>query len=176
MAKVVVVLASELPAAEAANDAHVGQAHLVMTNTTGHSGAPASRPLPTVTTGGHHALTAATLAKLRGTSPGHMSGHSLDEPLSTISAGGTHHALAAAHITKFRTGSSGASLGEPMPTVTANSRVAGWAANQRATNRWVAFPGQELVYPATNVAGFALRAKSPGYTGTAVADAIIANC
>ena len=62
------------------------------------------------------------------------------------------------------------------PTVTANSRVAGWAANQRATNRWVAFPGQVLVYPATNVAGFALRAKSPGYTGTAVADAIIANC
>lgn len=61
------------------------------------------------------------------------------------------------------------------PTVTANSRVAGWAANQRATNRWVAFPGQELVYPATNLAGFALRAKSPGYTGTAVCEAIIAN-
>lgn len=61
------------------------------------------------------------------------------------------------------------------PTVTAASRVAGWAANQRATNRWVAFPGQELVFPATNLAGFAFRAKSPGYTGTAVVDAIIGN-
>jgi hypothetical protein len=61
------------------------------------------------------------------------------------------------------------------PTVTANSRVGGWAANQRATNRWVAFPGQELVYPATNLAGFAFRAKSPGYTGTGVCEAIIAN-
>lgn len=55
------------------------------------------------------------------------------------------------------------------PTVTANS--SSWAAgmNQRATHRWVAYPGQELVVPATNLAGIAFRAKSPGYTGTAVA-------
>jgi hypothetical protein len=57
------------------------------------------------------------------------------------------------------------------PTVTANSSL--WAAgiNQRATHRWVAFPGQELVIPATNVNGLAFRAKSPGYTGTATAQA-----
>lgn len=53
------------------------------------------------------------------------------------------------------------------PTVTANTShwVAGM--NQRATHRWVAYPGQELVIPATNLAGLCFRAKSPGYTGTA---------
>jgi hypothetical protein len=61
------------------------------------------------------------------------------------------------------------------PTVTANSRVAGWGFNQRATLRWVAAPGQWLVYPATNVAGFAFRLKSPGYTSTAIADVIHSN-
>lgn len=55
------------------------------------------------------------------------------------------------------------------PTVTANSSR--WTAgmNQRATHRWVAYPGQELVIPATNAAGLSFRAKSPGYTGTAIA-------
>jgi hypothetical protein len=53
------------------------------------------------------------------------------------------------------------------PTVTANSSLWGAGINQRATSRWVAFPGQELVIPATNLAGLAFRAKSPGYTGTA---------
>lgn len=55
------------------------------------------------------------------------------------------------------------------PTVTANSSKWAGAVNQRATLRWVAFPGMELVIPATNAAGLAFRAKSPGYTGTAVA-------
>ncbi len=73
--------------------------------------------------GGHFTLVAPSLAPLRGTSDGHMGGHSLEQPLSTVSAGGTHHALTAAHITKFRTGSSGASMDEPMPTVTANSFI-----------------------------------------------------
>lgn len=60
------------------------------------------------------------------------------------------------------------------PTVTSNSRVAGWGFNQRATQRWVAFPGKELVAPATNNSGFAFRLKSPqGYTGTGVADVIV---
>jgi hypothetical protein len=55
------------------------------------------------------------------------------------------------------------------PTVTANTSV--WTAgmNQRATHRWVAYPGQELVVPATTLNGLAFRARSPGYTGTAVA-------
>lgn len=59
-------------------------APILVTNTSGHRGAPADTPLHTVTTGGHHALVAS-------------------------------------HLTKFRTGSVGQSLDEPMPTVTANS-------------------------------------------------------
>jgi hypothetical protein len=39
--------------------------------------------------------------------------------------------------------------------------------NQRASYRWVASPGGELVWPATSSAGFQLRARSGGYTGTA---------
>lgn len=39
--------------------------------------------------------------------------------------------------------------------------------NQRASYRWVAAPGSEIVWPATSSAGYGLRARSPGYTGTA---------
>lgn len=54
-------------------------------------------------------------------------------------------------------------------TITAASSVWDMALNQRASFRWVAYgPESELVIPATNLAGFALRAKSPAYTGTAV--------
>jgi len=56
-------------------------------------------------------------------------------------------------------------------TVTSSSSHMNIAANARATVRWVAAPGQELVIPATNLAGFAFRALSPGYTSTAVVTA-----
>lgn len=212
----------------------------IVTNTTGHPGAPADEPLATVTTGNHHmlgqpvlapftagaggptyagkpaaadrpfgtlttenhrALVAPMLAPLRGTSEAHLNGRTVGEPVSTISAGGTHHALVGAelvtahiqrdmgksighpadaplgtvtaggggksslvgahlvtigygeragqeartqeikvplgtvvaggvkqalvatHITKFRTGSTGSAMNEPMPTVTANSFI-----------------------------------------------------
>jgi hypothetical protein len=39
--------------------------------------------------------------------------------------------------------------------------------NQRASYRWVAAPGSEIVWPATASAGVALRVKSPAYTGVA---------
>lgn len=54
------------------------------------------------------------------------------------------------------------------PTVTAATQLLEIATNQRATYRWVAAPGSELVVPATNVAGLGGRAKSPAYTGTAL--------
>lgn len=38
--------------------------------------------------------------------------------------------------------------------------------NQRASYRWVAAPGSELVWPATASNGVGLRALSPAYTGT----------
>lgn len=55
------------------------------------------------------------------------------------------------------------------PTVTAATQLIEVGVNQRASYRWVASPGGELVVPATNLAGIGLRAKSPGYTGTALA-------
>lgn len=57
------------------------------------------------------------------------------------------------------------------PTITAQSSRFSLAANQRASYRWVVAPGGpgELVIPATNLAGYALRAKSTNYASTAVA-------
>src|SRR5882762_6129799 len=52
-------------------------------------------------------------------------------------------------------------------TITANSNVFYIGVNQRASYRWVAAPGGELVSPATSSAGFQLRVRSGGYTGTA---------
>jgi hypothetical protein len=54
------------------------------------------------------------------------------------------------------------------PTVTASTQLLEMAMNQRASYRWVAAPGGELVVPATNTAGLGARAKSPAYTSTAV--------
>jgi DNA (cytosine-5)-methyltransferase 1 len=71
---------------------------MVMTNTTGHAGAPASAPLSTVTTGGHHAVVAPVIAPLRGTEESHLQGDDVAAPLSTVSASGTHHALAGATL------------------------------------------------------------------------------
>lgn len=52
------------------------------------------------------------------------------------------------------------------PTITANTKLIEVTFNQRASYRWCAAPGSELVVPATDVAGLGLRAKSPAYTGT----------
>lgn len=54
-------------------------------------------------------------------------------------------------------------------TITANTNMFYLGENQRASYRWVASPGGELVSPATSSAGFQLRARSPAYTGTVTA-------
>ena len=51
-------------------------------------------------------------------------------------------------------------------SITAATQLIEVPVNQRASYRWVAAPGGELVIPATNVAGIGFRAKSPAYTGT----------
>lgn len=48
-------------------------------------------------------------------------------------------------------------------TVTANSSVLELGLNQRASQRWIAAPGSELVWPATNANGIVARALSPVY-------------
>ena len=55
-------------------------------------------------------------------------------------------------------------------TVTASSSVWDFTMNQRASYRWQVNRGsdQELIGPATNLAGLTLRAKAPSYTGTVV--------
>lgn len=42
--------------------------------------------------------------------------------------------------------------------------------NQRASYRWVAAPGSELMWPATNLAGLGLRAQSAAGVATATGD------
>lgn len=54
------------------------------------------------------------------------------------------------------------------PTVTGDTELIEIPVNQRASYRWVAAPGGELVVPATNTTGIGARAKSPAYTGTAI--------
>ena len=56
------------------------------------------------------------------------------------------------------------------PIITAVTHLLTIPMNQRASYRWVAAPGGELVVPAVNVAGIGVRAYSPAYTGTAMAD------
>jgi hypothetical protein len=56
------------------------------------------------------------------------------------------------------------------PTITASSSLLNVGVNQRASYRWVAAPGSELVFPATANNGLALRTLSGGYTGSATGD------
>lgn len=62
----------------------------------------ADEPLRTICAqvkGGHFSVVAPTLLSLRGTSESHLNnGHAVEQPLSTISAGGLHHGLAGAHL------------------------------------------------------------------------------
>ena len=56
------------------------------------------------------------------------------------------------------------------PTVTASTQLMEIATNCRASYRWVAAPGGELIVPATNTAGIGARAKSPSYASTCTAN------
>ena len=55
------------------------------------------------------------------------------------------------------------------PTITSATQLIEIGVNQRASYRWVAAPGGELVVPATTTNGLGFRAKSPAYTGTVMA-------
>jgi hypothetical protein len=66
-------------------------------------------------------------------------------------------------------GTAGVNNASTEPTITSNSSVFNIAMNQRAPFRWQTYlgSGAELVYPATQSNGFALRVLSAGYTGGA---------
>lgn len=79
---------------------------------------PSDEPLRTVTLENRFALVAPL------THQGGDRGQALDQPLATVT--GAHRgeqALIAAHVTKFRTGSDGHPITDPLHTVTANSYV-----------------------------------------------------
>ena len=61
----------------------------LITNTTGHAATDLKNPVPTVTTGQHHAICSAHLTTLRK----NCIGRGMDEPVPTMAAGAEHHAL-----------------------------------------------------------------------------------
>ena len=87
----------------------------LVTNTTGHAPTALDYPVPTVTTGQHHALATAHLVHLRG----NCDARDANDPLHTISAGGQHHGLVSAFMERAFGGSVGQGLEDPAPTITA---------------------------------------------------------
>ena len=88
----------------------------LITNTTGHAPSDLAGPVPTVTTGQHHALVAANLVHMRG----NCDARDVNDPLHTISAGGQHHGFVSAFMERAFGGSIGQGLEEPAPTITAS--------------------------------------------------------
>lgn len=78
-------------------------------------------PLRTVTSAkrGEFSLISPTVAAFMAQHNTGVVGHHMTEPVSTIVGKGCTQALVSAHITKFRSGSVGSALDEPLPTVTA---------------------------------------------------------
>ncbi|WP_322076460.1 DNA cytosine methyltransferase [Burkholderia cepacia] len=77
--------------------------------------------ISTITTQDHHHLVTSNLVKLRGTS---RDGQPVDEPLHTISAGGTHHAEVRAFLIKYYgEGGQWQDAREPMHTIPTRDRI-----------------------------------------------------
>ncbi|WP_426057129.1 DNA cytosine methyltransferase [Janthinobacterium sp. PSPC2-1] len=100
-------------------------APFIMTNTTGHSGAAADMPVPTITAAGNQALVSAVLvdAAHGEVSPGGVKrwgtgAHDVEAPLGTVTASG-NKAVATAFLAKHYTGVVGSDLADPIGTVTA---------------------------------------------------------
>lgn len=68
-------------------DHHAVVAAHLMVNNTGHPGGEVGKPTHTITTGNHRATVTSHLVKLRGTC---RDGQRTDEPMPTVTAGGTH--------------------------------------------------------------------------------------
>lgn len=78
-------------------------------------------PTGTVTTTDHHAVVTSNIVKLRGTS---RDGAPADEPLHTISAGGTHHAEVRAFLIKYYgEGGQWQDARDPMHTIPTRDRM-----------------------------------------------------
>ena len=86
---------------------------------TGVTGSDLRDPLGTATSVDHHSLVTSNLIKLRG---GGNIGQATDEPIRTISAGGTHFAEVRAFLVKYYGTDQDPRLDEPLHTVTTKDR------------------------------------------------------
>lgn len=100
-------------------------APFVMTNTTGHPGAGADMPVPTITAAGNQALVSAVLVDAAhgevspsGVKRWGTGAHDIEAPLGTVTASG-NKAVATAFLAKHYTGVVGSDLADPIGTVTA---------------------------------------------------------
>lgn len=92
-------------------------------NATGQRVMPADEPLRTICAqvkGGHFSMVSAALVGVGGRA-GDIRPRGVDEPTATITAK-YDTAVVSAHITKFRTGSTGSDINEPVPTITAGPK------------------------------------------------------
>jgi len=82
------------------------------------SGSAADKPLGTVTAKDHNSLVTAHIMTMRN----HQDGQPIDEPLSTITAGGAHHAEVQAFLVKYFSTGAAKSVTEPLDTITTKDR------------------------------------------------------
>jgi DNA (cytosine-5)-methyltransferase 1 len=100
----------------------------IVTNTTGHPGAPTNEPLRTVTTGGHHAIVAPSIVPV--THQGGVRSESVHEPFRTITgAQRGEKALASAYLSPYYSDkrpvdARGTAPDEPIKTITTENRHA----------------------------------------------------
>jgi hypothetical protein len=113
-------------------------------------------------------LTRALLQEIDVGTPGTPADNYMEYDISRQTAAGTATAITPVGTdTTFRAaGTVGAANATAEGTITANTSLFYLALNQRASYRWVAAPGSELIIPAVNLNGLALRARSAAYTGT----------
>jgi len=82
----------------------------------------ADEPTATITAKGDTAVVTAFMAQHNKERSGVKAGRPADAPISTLTASGSQQSLVTAHLTKFRTGSTGSDLADPMPTITAGPK------------------------------------------------------
>lgn len=116
-------------------------------------------------------LTRALLFDLTVGTNGTPADNAMEFDVSRVTAVGTGTTVTANPLdTTIRASGSVATANHTVePTVTAASSLLQFGMNQRASYRWVAAPNSEMIIPAVNVAGLAVRFKSASYTGTVTA-------
>lgn len=84
------------------------------------AGGGADKPLDTVTAHDHNSLVTAHILTMRN----NMDGQPADEPLATITAGGSHHAEVQAFLVKYFSNGTPKPVNSPLDTVTTKDRFA----------------------------------------------------